>query len=185
MVLSRPKLLPNLSTEDQENATFEAKKWQPKFNFRTLLINKRHGRGTWEERTRARTCPLNRIEVYVVLCRHSAHRRGRKCLAAAATAARGGRCRGCCKGRDSNLPVEHPKFIILYCEFRMQSIIQGDSSPLRRGLGWLWFGCSTILPSCTAPSARFPSAPAELGRRWNSLNKSQPIPDESPCIDPA
>ena len=37
------------------------------------------------------------------------------------------------------------------------SWIQGDSSAPRPGLGWLWFGCSTILPSCTAASAKLPS----------------------------
>ena len=31
-------MLPNLSTDSQENATFEAKKRHPKFNFRTLVI---------------------------------------------------------------------------------------------------------------------------------------------------
>ena len=35
--------------------------------------------------------------------------------------------------------------------------MQGDSSVLRLGLGWLWFGCSTILPSCATASAKFPS----------------------------
>ena len=63
---------------------------------------------------------------------------------------------------------------------------QGDSSALRPGLGWLWFGGSTMLPSCTATSAKFQSAQAELGRQWNTQNPSQPNPglraDESPCI---
>ena len=67
------------------------------------------------------------------------------------------------------------------------SKIQGDSSALRPGLGWLWFGCSTILPGCTATSAKFQSAQAELGRQWNTQNPSQPNPglraDESPWKD--
>ena len=67
------------------------------------------------------------------------------------------------------------------------SILQGDSSALRPGLGWLWFGCSTILPSCTATAAKFQSAQTELGRQWNTQNPSQPNPglkaDESPCTE--
>ena len=31
--------MPNLSTDGRENATFEAKKRQPKFNFRTLIVD--------------------------------------------------------------------------------------------------------------------------------------------------
>ena len=34
-------------------------------------------------------------------------------------------------------------------------------------LGWLWFGCTIILPSCPASSAKLPLAQAELGRWWN------------------
>ena len=49
-----------------------------------------------------------------------------------------------------------------------------------------WFGCSTILPSCSAASAKFPSAQAECGRQWNSQTLSQPNPDTrgdgSPCV---
>ena len=43
-------------------------------------------------------------------------------------------------------------------------------------LGWVDFdlGCFTILPSCSASSANFPSAQAEPGRGWNSQNQSQP-----------
>ena len=37
-------------------------------------------------------------------------------------------------------------------------------------------GCSTILSSCSASSAYFPSAQAEQGRGWNNQNQSQPTP---------
>ena len=54
--------------------------------------------------------------------------------------------------------------------------IQGGSSPGEPRLIWFEFdlGCSTILPSCSASSANFPSAQAEPGRGWNSQNLSQP-----------
>ena len=58
---------------------------------------------------------------------------------------------------------------------------------LLANFGWIDFdlGCSTILPSCSASSANFPSAQAEPGRGWNSQNQSQPNPgspgDVSPC----
>ena len=58
---------------------------------------------------------------------------------------------------------------------------------LLANLGWVEFdlGCSTILPTCSATSAKFPSAQAELGRGWKSINQSQPIPgspaDASSC----
>ena len=52
-------------------------------------------------------------------------------------------------------------------------------------VGLTLIGYSTILPSCTATSAKFQSALAELGRQWNTQNPSQPNPglrgDESPC----
>ena len=41
-------------------------------------------------------------------------------------------------------------------------------------LGWLWFGCSTTLPTRTATSAKFLSTLGELGRQWNVQNQSQP-----------
>ena len=48
----------------------------------------------------------------------------------------------------------------------------------------LWFGCFTVLPNCTTTSAKFPSALAKLGRRWNEKYHSQPslglIPDGTP-----
>ena len=49
---------------------------------------------------------------------------------------------------------------------------------LLANLGWfdLDLGCSTILPSCSASSAKFPSAQAEPGRGWNSQNPSQQNP---------
>ena len=41
------------------------------------------------------------------------------------------------------------------------------------------------MPSCSAASAKFPSAQSELGRRWNNQNQSLPNShlkaDESPC----
>ena len=58
---------------------------------------------------------------------------------------------------------------------------------LLANLGWvdLDLGYSTILPSCSASSANFPSAQAEPGRGWNGQNQSQPNPgspgDGSPC----
>ena len=46
-------------------------------------------------------------------------------------------------------------------------------------------GCYTILPTCSATSAIFPSAQVELGRGWNIPNQSQPNPsspgDGPPC----
>ena len=59
---------------------------------------------------------------------------------------------------------------------------------LLANLGWVDFdlGCSTILPSCSAASAKFPPSQAKLGRQWNFQNSSQPNPgspgDGSPCI---
>ena len=59
---------------------------------------------------------------------------------------------------------------------------------LLANLGWVDFdlGCSIILPSCSAASAKFPPVQAESGRLWNSQNPSQPNPgspgDGSPCI---
>ena len=52
--------------------------------------------------------------------------------------------------------------------------LQGVPSARRPGLGWLWFGCSTILSFCPAASAKFPFAKAESGRHWNTQNPSQP-----------
>ena len=55
-------------------------------------------------------------------------------------------------------------------------------------VGWVYlhFGCSTMLPSCPALSAKFPSAQAELGRLWNNQNQIQPNPgaraDGTPCV---
>ena len=54
-------------------------------------------------------------------------------------------------------------------------------------LGWIEFnlGYSTVLPSCSATSANFPSVQAELGRGLNSSNQCQPNPglpaDAHPC----
>ena len=47
---------------------------------------------------------------------------------------------------------------------------------LLSNLGWVDFDleCSIILPTCSATSANFPSAQAELGKRWNRRNQSQP-----------
>ena len=46
--------------------------------------------------------------------------------------------------------------------------------------------CSTILRSCSASSANFPSAQAKPDRRWNKQNLSQPNPpiwaDGPPCM---
>ena len=53
-----------------------------------------------------------------------------------------------------------------------QRFVQGVPSERRPGLVWLWFLCFTILPSCQAASAKFPSALAELGIR----NQSQENP---------
>ena len=41
-------------------------------------------------------------------------------------------------------------------------------------LDWVDYGlrCSTILPSCAANSANFPTAEVETGRGWNSQNLS-------------
>ena len=50
--------------------------------------------------------------------------------------------------------------------------LQGVLSARGALLGWLWFGCSTILPSHPAASAKFPSAQAESGRQWNTPNSS-------------
>ena len=58
---------------------------------------------------------------------------------------------------------------------------------LQANLGWvdLDSGCSTILPSCSVSSAKFPPAQTQPGRGWNSQNQSQPnrgLPgDWSPC----
>ena len=45
---------------------------------------------------------------------------------------------------------------------------------------WNWVGLTLILvfhqPSCSAASAKFPSAHAELGRQWNAQNTSQHDP---------
>ena len=43
-------------------------------------------------------------------------------------------------------------------------------------LGWVDFDlwCSTILPSCSASFASFPSAQGRTSNGWNSLNESQP-----------
>ena len=53
----------------------------------------------------------------------------------------------------------------------------------RASLGWVifYFGCTTILPSCPANSAIFPSAQADLGRQWNDPNRCQPKPGDRPC----
>ena len=53
-----------------------------------------------------------------------------------------------------------------YCDYRLsitnhQLIIQGDSSALRPGLGWLWFGCSTIMPS---HFCQIPISPSSIGQ---------------------
>ena len=55
----------------------------------------------------------------------------------------------------------------------MIHLLQGD---LLANLGWVDFdsGCFTILPTCSATFADFPSARAELGRGWNSTDQSQP-----------
>ena len=42
----------------------------------------------------------------------------------------------------------------------------------RVGLTLIW----VLHPSCPAASDKFPSAQAELGRQWNTLNSSQPNP---------
>ena len=54
--------------------------------------------------------------------------------------------------------------------------VQGVPSELRPGLSWLWFLCSTILPSCQAAYAKFSSAQADSGRHWNTQNSSQQNP---------
>ena len=58
-------------------------------------------------------------------------------------------------------------------------------SHMRPWLGWLGFGCSSMLPTLPTYSAKCPSAQAELGRQWNINNQSQPSPglrpDESLC----
>ena len=51
-----------------------------------------------------------------------------------------------------------------------------------------WFGLGyTILLSCSASSANFPSAQAEPSRGWNIQNQSQPNPspqaDMTPCTE--
>ena len=51
--------------------------------------------------------------------------------------------------------------------------VQGVPCARRPGLGWIWFLCSTFLPSCLTTSAKFPSAQAELGSQWNTRNPSQ------------
>ena len=61
---------------------------------------------------------------------------------------------------------------------------QGVPSELRPGLGWLWFLCSTILVSCLAAFAKFPSAQAELGRHYNTLNPSQQNPVSAHLVHP-
>ena len=43
------------------------------------------------------------------------------------------------------------------------------SSGHRPGFGWLWFECSTLLPTCQVVSAKLPPAEAELDRWWNTL----------------
>ena len=47
---------------------------------------------------------------------------------------------------------------------------------------WTWVGL-TILPSCLADSAQFPSALAEFCRQWNTIESTQPGPwaDGTPC----
>ena len=58
--------------------------------------------------------------------------------------------------------------------------LQGDPSVCGAWFWWLWFGCSSFLPSCSALSARL-----LLGRQFKIQNLSRPNPlewrKESPC----
>ena len=64
---------------------------------------------------------------------------------------------------------------LLFLPFLHPSL-QGVPSARRPGLSWIWFGCSIILPSCLAASAKFPLAQSESGRQWSTQNPSQPNP---------
>ena len=55
-------------------------------------------------------------------------------------------------------------------------LLQGDTGGWRPGLGWLWLGCSIILPSRPTSSVQLPLAQAESGRQGNiktQVNQSQ------------
>ena len=60
--------------------------------------------------------------------------------------------------------------------------------PLCFGLGWLWFGCSSILPSCTATTLPNTQQPRQNWAEWNTKIASQPNPrpraDGKPCTHP-
>ena len=79
----------------------------------------------------------------------------------------------------SEIVMSSSHYDLYYASYRVTHLLAN--------LGWVDFdlGCSTILPSCSAASAKFPPAQAELGRQWNSQNASQPNPgspgDGSPC----
>ena len=65
-------------------------------------------------------------------------------------------------------------FVVLHSHSGNPNSVQGVPCVCRPG--WLWFLCSTILPSCPDSSAKFPSAQAESGRQWNTGNPNQQNP---------
>ena len=77
---------------------------------------------------------------------------------------------------------------------KIQTIVQGVPPARGPGLGWLWFGCSTILPSFPATSAKIPSAqnqagsgthkiqvnPTQSTSRWDTLYFTTSLPSTPP-----
>ena len=81
------------------------------------------------------------------------------------------------QGLSQTFCIMHSRLrMIGHSSFIKQLNIQGGAGGCGPGLSWLWYRCSTILPSYPANSAIFPSAQAELGRQWNDLNQCQPNP---------
>ena len=74
---------------------------------------------------------------------------------------------------DNNQPICHLPMELLrtFSQFFFAILIgTGCPTSCRPGLGWLWFGFSTILPSSLSASAKFPLAQAELGWQWTNQN---------------
>ena len=75
---------------------------------------------------------------------------------------------------DTRQPIEGRKY------FPTRRALEWDSLDMYRmyhvvrdrGVGLLWFGCATRLPSCLANSAKLPLAQTDLGRHWNMQNES-------------
>ena len=67
-------------------------------------------------------------------------------------------------------PPPPPSCKLPLCIF--SSMQQGGPGGRGDGLGWLWLECFTLLPSCTANSAKLPSAQEQPGRKWK-VNQTQ------------